>query len=334
MNSDIALWVRFCPKCQSCKVSRHNRARLSNYPTINNRMHTVHTDLVGPLRPSKGFRYVLTIRDRATGFLAATPLKDKSALSVVTAFNNHFIGIFGVPTIIISDNGKEFCAHIFKDFCKSLGVTHKRVTTYHPQSNGYIERAHRILKVALRALEDPSDWADELPKIILAINNQRSDESEFTPHQQTFGMPGRVPGIFFFDQPSDTNPNTLNTYAFMENMRYHHRTARPLASNQPYIEKNLFNCDKVWVRNDASKPPLAPIYNGPFKVIRRAEKYFILLTPSGISKVSIDRCKVAYEQNINGRPGINNNNQTTDQGFFKVRCKGAAAHFVGAAKKT
>ena len=42
------------------------------------RLVTVHIDLIGPLNTSTGFRYILTMRDRVTGFIVTAPLTDKS----------------------------------------------------------------------------------------------------------------------------------------------------------------------------------------------------------------------------------------------------------------
>ena len=52
----------------------------------------------------------------------------------------------GVKPRIISDNGPQFIARDFKEFIRLCGMTHVRTSPYYPQSNGKIERWHRILK--------------------------------------------------------------------------------------------------------------------------------------------------------------------------------------------
>ena len=52
----------------------------------------------------------------------------------------------GVMPRIISDNGPQFIARDFKEFIRLCGMTHARTSPYYPQSNGKIERWHRILK--------------------------------------------------------------------------------------------------------------------------------------------------------------------------------------------
>lgn len=299
MSADIEEWVRACPKCQSCKIQRHNRQRLCNYPTVTERFHTLHMDLVGPLPRSNRFTYILTIRDRQTGFTLAVPLTRKSSPSVIMAFKQHFISIFGIPHAVVTDNGGEFCSDAFTTTCHQLGIQHKKTTPYHPQSNGMIERIHRTLKTALRALDDPNSWAEHLPFVILTLNNLTIDNNPFTPFQHTFGMGAKIPGTFLYEEhrlePQELTPGVSHVYAFLENMSFHQRDSRPLADNQPYVDRRLASCTKVWVRTDAVRSPLAALYSGPFMVLKREEKYFVVADGSGMSKVSIDRLKAAYE---------------------------------------
>ena len=87
MSDDIKRWVKFCPKCQSCKVTKHNRQILSNFPDNPKRLQVVHLDIVGPLHPeSEEYRFLLTMRDRNTGFVQMVPLTNKSSLLVSNAF--------------------------------------------------------------------------------------------------------------------------------------------------------------------------------------------------------------------------------------------------------
>src|SRR2546430_211710 len=52
----------------------------------------------------------------------------------------------GVTPRIISDSGPQFIAREFKEFIRLCGMTPVKTSPYYPQSNGKIERWHRILK--------------------------------------------------------------------------------------------------------------------------------------------------------------------------------------------
>ncbi len=47
---------------------------------------------------------------------------------------------------IICDNGPQFIAKDFKEFIRISGMTHVRTSPFYPQSNGKIERWHKLLK--------------------------------------------------------------------------------------------------------------------------------------------------------------------------------------------
>ena len=142
-------------------------------------------------------KYVVILRDRGTGFVITTATKDKCSETVLYAVKSIFISIFGIPSVIITDNGREFISSEFRTFCEGLDIKHKFITSYHPQSNGLVERVNRIIKVAMRSLNDTKTWPDALPLITLMINNQISDTNNFTPHQMTFGQAAILPGTFF-----------------------------------------------------------------------------------------------------------------------------------------
>lgn len=294
-KSTIEKWVSQCPECQKTKISRHNRAKLSNFPENFNRLHTIHCDLVGPLPRSHGHVYLLTMRDRVTGFTLAAPLRNKKPSSVLRAFRYHFIAVFGIPSCIVTDNGGEFVARTFADFCNKVGVVHRRTTAYHPQSNGCIERVHRILKVALRSLDDENSWFSHLPRIILALNNLPVDQNSFTPFQMLVGQAGQISGTCPLEQPDNfSTPDLPEVHAFFECMAQHRKKARKLPDNKHYIEDALWTCKAVWVLNNAPAGPLAPRYTGPYKVLSRNEKFFTILHDTqGVYNASIDRLKAA-----------------------------------------
>ena len=57
---------------------------------------------------------------------------------------------------------------------------------------------------------------------------------------------------------------------------------------------DLLTAEFVFVREDASKPPLSPLYRGPYKVLERFETFYILQIPDNSVSVSLDRLKAVY----------------------------------------
>ena len=154
MRIDVIQWYKHCPKCQTCKISRHNRQTLSNFPNMPGRLEIIHMNLVELLAALRENKYILTMRDRGSGFLITTPIASKDSAIALESIEKHFLATFGVPREIVMDNGKEFCSEIFEAFTERLAITHKHTTAYHPQYNYFTERTHRILKSSLRSLND------------------------------------------------------------------------------------------------------------------------------------------------------------------------------------
>ncbi|KAF7263487.1 hypothetical protein GWI33_002220 [Rhynchophorus ferrugineus] len=69
-----------------------------------------------------------------------------------------------------------------------------------------------------------------------------------------------------------------------------------------FVFKDLDTATHVFVRHDSPKTPLQMPYDGPYEVISRSEKVFILLMRGKQVPVSIDRLKPAYCISDNLRP--------------------------------
>ena len=155
INSDVRRWTRTCVKCQRAKVQRHSTTPLSSFPTPDSRFDVVHIDLVGPLPPSRGFTYLLTCVDRFTRWPEAIPLTSITAEVVAQTFLTGWISRFGVPSTIVTDRGRQFESQLWTNLMSLLGSKRSRTTSYHPQTNGMVERFHRQLKAALKAQPNP-----------------------------------------------------------------------------------------------------------------------------------------------------------------------------------
>lgn len=127
--------------------------RLHRFPLPNSRFRHIHVDIVGPLPPSNGNRYLLTIVDRFSRWPEAIPLENMTAHSVAKAFYETWIARFGVPETITTEQGRQFESELFRELSEAMGSEHIRTTAYHPQANGLVERFHRSLKAAIMAVD-------------------------------------------------------------------------------------------------------------------------------------------------------------------------------------
>ena len=63
-----------------------------------------------------------------------------------------------------------------------------------------------------------------------------------------------------------------------------------------YVPEKLQTCDKVWIRVDRVRRPLEAPYSGPYTVLQRTPKYFLVKINNDMdTQVSVDRLKPYIE---------------------------------------
>ena len=139
MSKDIRTWAQTCTKCQMSKIHRHTKNPTAFIDMPDGRFDHVHVDIVGPLPPSAGYTYLLTIVDRFTRWPEVIPIEDMKASTVCTAFIHHWITRFGIPRRITSNRGTQFTSALWGQMSESLGIQLHPTTAYHPQANGMVE---------------------------------------------------------------------------------------------------------------------------------------------------------------------------------------------------
>lgn len=78
------------------------------------------------------------------------PLLCISAVAIAKAFVDNRILMYGSPRSLSSENEPLFMSKFFQHVCRILSVEKLFSATYHPQSNGQVERFSRTIVEALR----------------------------------------------------------------------------------------------------------------------------------------------------------------------------------------
>ncbi len=99
---------------------------------------------------------VSIIMDDYSRFILAWDLKvdiSGGSLEDVVQQAVDLTGMTNVPlenrTVLLSDNGASYISQQFNEYLRVVGIRHITASSFHPQSNGKIERYHRTLKVEI-----------------------------------------------------------------------------------------------------------------------------------------------------------------------------------------
>jgi len=68
------------------------------------------------------------------------PLPNQTSETITEAFVDKFICVLGAPKAILTDQGRNFISDLIKKIAKIFRI--RKFHTFHPQSNGLLERSH------------------------------------------------------------------------------------------------------------------------------------------------------------------------------------------------
>jgi transposase InsO family protein len=187
-------YVGHCVLCNTLTPTNPVLPR-GTVPTPTRALATWGVDLVGPFpRDRRGRSYLLTCVDHLTGWAEAIPIASKTAESVQEAFLSNIVARYGIPQIIISDNGGELTGTAFEKWLREFGVEHRLTSPYHPQTNGVCERFNGTIQKLLLKLTggNPRKWSHYLPEALYAYRITKGPAG-LSPFQAVFGQQPRLP---------------------------------------------------------------------------------------------------------------------------------------------
>ncbi|XP_045126541.1 proline-rich extensin-like protein EPR1 [Portunus trituberculatus] len=217
-------------------------------------------------------------------------MPDSTAECTAAHFLSGWVLNFGAPFTIITDHqGVQFESHAWGELMAFLGTSRQRTTAYHPQANGMVERFHRRLKEAIRALLHPSGWVDALLVILLTWRATEKEDLHHTPAELVYRENLRLPGQF-----AAPGPPTGHALAFPPVLRQAMANLRPTPPRPTHFPADLSDAAAVFLRTGSTRGPFQAPYGGPYRVLHRGEKYVTLEIKGRPYVASWDRVKAAH----------------------------------------
>jgi transposase InsO family protein len=106
---------------------------------------------------------------------------------------------FGIPNTIIMDNGTQFTAREFTNFCDDVGIKINYASVSHPQSNGQVEWSNGMILQGLkpRIIDRLKPYArklmKKLPSVLWALHMTPSRTAWQTPFFLVHGSEAMLP---------------------------------------------------------------------------------------------------------------------------------------------
>ena len=163
---------RMVDDCQACQEWRRQPppSPLCTWPWPSGPWERVHVDFAGPFKGSM----FLVVVDAYSKWLEVVPMTTTSAGKTIEVLRELF-SRYGLPQVLVSDNGPQFTASEFGQFMKVNGIAHRRGAPYHPATNGEAERFVQTFKLALnKSQNDGGTLSQRLSVFLLSYRT--------TPH--------------------------------------------------------------------------------------------------------------------------------------------------------
>ena len=165
-------------------------------------LERVAIDIMGPLpctNINKG-RYLLLVSCYFMKWLDAISLV---TIDAKTKLIERSISVFGVPSLLHSDQGSNFESSVFQEVCNILGIQKTHTTPGRRQSDGMKEQACPSVQAMLSAYvaQNKKDWDWNVPLLMMAYRSSIHDTTKCTPSAMTLGREIRLPIYLMLGTP-------------------------------------------------------------------------------------------------------------------------------------
>ncbi|XP_072072956.1 uncharacterized protein [Arachis hypogaea] len=196
MMADSKEFVKKCIKCQQNANFAKAPANELSLLTTSRPFAQWGVDLLGPFPVGPGqVKYLIVAIDYYTKWIEAEPLASISSAHCRKFMWRQVITRFGIPEVVISDNGAQFTDKKFTGFLNGLGIRQKFSSVEHPRTNGQVESANKVILSGLKRRLDNKKgaWADELASVLWSYRTTEQSSTKETPFRLTYGVDAVIP---------------------------------------------------------------------------------------------------------------------------------------------
>ena len=211
MKKDVKQAVEHCPQCVDKQLVPVVDPVLQSIPPCN-LFQKWTIDLMKVPESPKGNKYIAVGVESYSRNVVARGIPNKQASTVKQWVEEDIIYTYGKPAALAMDRGGEFMGPV-RTMCKSYGITMLQGSSYHPMSQGLVERANRTLKASLSSFlhgKQPGDWELYLQRAVFGMRAAKQASTRYSPFRLMYGVEATLPLDITGNMALPADPNLPN----------------------------------------------------------------------------------------------------------------------------
>nr|POE58897.1 gypsy retrotransposon integrase-like protein 1 [Quercus suber] len=196
MQADAKAYVKVCDQCQRFSNVQRQPSEYLTPMTAPWPFAQWGLDILGPFPLGvRQMKFLIVGIDYFTKWVEAESLANITQQNVKNFVWKNIVCRFGVPRVLVLDNGWQFDNALFRDFCLHFRIQNHYSSPAHPQANGQAEVANRsLLKLIKTRLEGAKGvWPDKLPGVLWAYRTTARTPTGETPFKLAYGTEAVIP---------------------------------------------------------------------------------------------------------------------------------------------
>jgi transposase InsO family protein len=286
LKADAEKLVKSCEKCQKHAPLMHRPAEELMTMSSACPFAKWGIDLVGPFPMASGQRKFLIVAvDYFSKWVEAEPLAKINEEAVLRFLWKNVVCRFGVPRILVSDNGSQFAGAGVQEWCKLMKIEQRFTSVYHPQANGQVEATNKIIVQGIKKRLEKAGgkWVEEIVPVLWAYRTNPKEATGETPFSLVYGMDAVIPAeieaethrVLVYEEKQNEQM-TLYSLDFINEKREKAflrmekaRSRMKAAYNKAVVPRSFQVGDLVLRRTGLSQlvGKLGPNWEGPYKVV-------------------------------------------------------------------